>query len=418
MGRVKDLKRLMRLIVHVVTRTVRIEHAEIYLLDKEAGQYTLRAAKSNKMHNRLEEVLSKDLALIEHLKHTHQTVVFEEMEQKAQDYKDSQLKDVAHTMRILNGDLVVPSFVERDLIAVIVLGKKRSGKVYVQDDLAVFSILANQAALAIENAQFYDEMKKTHEKLFKADKMAAIGTMADGLSHQINNRFNAMEFIAGDALDTIKLKKKESLSDDMKFFVGNMEYCLDKIRDNVKRGGEIVEGLLKYTRKGNKGFEEIGLHRLIKAVLEMLQFKIKLSEMRIVKNYDETTPEIFANFTQLQEVFFNIIDNSYDAMMQRKEELKEDGYKPTLKISAEVRGENLEILIEDNGIGVKGEDKDKLFTPFFTTKASSNKGTGLGLYVIRKIIEENHHGTVEFSSEYKAGSQTRIVLQVAEEFIN
>ena len=145
----------------------------------------------------------------------------------------------------------------------------------------------------------------------------------------------------------------------------------------------------------------------------MVQFKIKLNRIDIVRNFDHAVPPVHGNFTQLQEVFFNIIDNSYDAMMERQEEFKEPGYKGRLEITAHSNGQNLEILLSDNGIGVRPQDINKLFTPFFTTKLSSKKGTGLGLYVMRKIIEENHQGKVEFTSEYKEGSRTRLVLPIA-----
>ena len=145
----------------------------------------------------------------------------------------------------------------------------------------------------------------------------------------------------------------------------------------------------------------------------MAQFKIKLNQIDIARNFNGSIAKIRGNFTQLQEVFFNMIDNSYDAMMQRKEEMREPGYRGKIEISVQEEGHNLEIVMKDNGMGVQEKDQKRLFTPFFTTKLSSKKGTGLGLYVIRKIIEENHGGKVEFTSEYRKGSQTKLLLPVA-----
>jgi len=375
----------------------------------------LKASKSTEFVPSPEVQIDRESDLISYMYRYKEPVVQEEVKQKAQDFKDNKFQNINELMEKIDAAVIVPSFIENRLIAFVVLGKKKSGEVYSQDDLVVFSILANQSALAIENAQFYEDMKKTQEQLFKAEKMATIGTMADGLSHQINNRLHAMGFIAGDALDTLRFKKKKKLSKEMQELVDDMEYSLKKIEDNVKQGGEIVEGLLKYTRKGEEGFIAVNFDSLISAAIEMVQFKIKLDQIEIVKNYDTSTYHIKGNFTQLQEVFFNIIDNSYDAMMQRKSELKEEGYKPILEITAEKRGKNMDIIMKDNGMGVKKEDIHKLFTPFFTTKLSSKKGTGLGLYVIRQIIEENHGGRVRFSSEFKQGSQTLITLPVFNE---
>lgn len=412
MGRIKDLKRLLQLIVHIVTRAVRIEHCEIYLLHEDSKKYVLKASKSNTIVPQSNYLDAKINPLIKELLTQKEPIVYEEVKQRAQDYKDRQLNEIETVLKELDASLVVPSFIENRLIAIIIMGKKRSGKLYSQDDLVVFSILANQSALAIENAIFYEDMKKTHEQLFKAEKMATIGTMADGLSHQINNRLHAMGFISGDALDSINLKRKDMVSPEAKELLDEVAHALERIQDNVKRGGEIVEGLLKYTRKGAEGFEAVNLNKLIDAAVEMAQFKIKLKDMDIIRNIDASTPMVMGNFTQLQEVFFNVIDNGYDAMMQRRDDLKEPNYRARLEISAIKKGKSLEIFFLDNGIGIKEENHGKIFTPFFTTKLSSRKGTGLGMYVIRQIVEENHQGKVSFKSEYKVGSEIKILLPV------
>lgn len=412
MGKIKDLRRLLQLIVNIVTRVVKIEHSEIFLYHEDSKNFILKASKSRSIVPEPNSIVASNSILISYLKKIKEPIVAEEIKQRNQDFNDPILKDLDQVLESLKAALVVPSFIEQRLIAVIVLGKKTSGKLYSQDDLVVFSILANQAALAIENAQFYEDMKKTHEQLFKAEKMATIGTMADGLSHQINNRLHAMGFIAGDAIDSIRLKKDNLKPEETKELLKELEDALAKIQDNVKRGGEIVGGLLKYTRKGEEGFAPVDLGQLLTASYEMAQFKIKANRIKLVREFTSDIPKIHGNFTQLQEVFFNLIDNAYDAMMQRKEELKENNYDPALRIQAIKRGKKLEICLQDNGIGVKKENMDKIFTPFFTTKLSSKKGTGLGMYVIRQIIEENHGGSVQFRSEYGVGSETVILLPI------
>jgi len=411
MGRIKDITRLVNLIVHIVSRTVRLEHALVYLFNSETNLYQLRAARAKFARFKTQEVIGNNSSIIKHLIRTRNPIVYEEIKQQTQDYGDMNLARLEADLVEVNAELVVPCFIDDRLLAVIVLGKKVSNDLYSESDLAVFSILANQAALAMENAMFYEEMKNTHAQLMKAEKMATIGTMADGLSHQINNRLHALGFIAGDALDTIKMKGEVFVSPEAKEVMVDLEHALHRIEDNVTQGGEIVRGLLKYTRKGEEGFAELDFDQLVNAAIEMTQFKIKPGEMQIVKEYGKDMPKINGNFTQLQEVFFNLIDNAYDAMMQRKNELKEKGYAPVIRISAggDNKG-NINIRFEDNGIGIKEEDKSRLFTPFFTTKLSSKKGTGLGLYVIQKLIEENHGGKVVYNSVYKQGTNVLISL--------
>ncbi len=413
MGRIKDLKRLLNLIVHVVTRTVRIEHCEIFLLNKEKDTYELKAFKSREKVFTLGTTIPLNSPIIQYLKFLKEPILAEDMEQRSENSSDRQIFNIQKTLKDLDAEIVVPSFIDQRLISLIVLGKKRSGKSYSQDDLVVFSILANQSALAIENALFYEDVKRKNEQLFKAEKMATIGTMADGLSHQINNRLHAMGFIAGDALDSLDLGKKDETAPEMLELFTELEHAFTRIQKNVSQGGEVVEGLLKWTRKTDEGFGPVHVNEIFDASLEMIKFKIKLEEVEVIRNAGEDLPPVKGNLSQLQEVFFNIIDNSYDSMMQRKNDLNEPDYKPVLNISAVHRGANLEIVVSDNGIGVKPSDVNKLFTPFFTTKISSRKGTGLGLYVIRQIIEKNHAGRVEFTSDYHKGAQTKILLPLA-----
>ena len=89
-----------------------------------------------------------------------------------------------------------------------------------------------------------------------------------------------------------------------------------------------------------------------------------------------------------------------------------ENYPGFITLTGPELGKNLEINISDNSIGVKEEHMGKLFVPFFTTKLEDKKGTGLGLYVIRQIIEENHGGKIKFTSKYEEGSNTQIILPI------
>jgi len=198
MSRIKDLKRLINLITHIVSRTVRLDYCAIYLFDQSSDNFRLGAMRKNAEIKNAQERIDTDSCLVQKLVEIKDPIVYDEIIQQGQDYKNKKLVNIKEALEKINAAVAVPSFVEDRLLGILVLGKKRSGKLFSNDDLAVFSILANQAGLAIENAQFYEDMKNTHAQLIKAEKMATIGTMADGLSHQINNRLHALGFIAGD----------------------------------------------------------------------------------------------------------------------------------------------------------------------------------------------------------------------------
>lgn len=412
MIRIRDLRKLLKLIVHIVSRTVRLNFASIYLLDKENSHYKLEAMRSLKAQwSGVLPQIEITTPLAKYLSGRKKSLVFEELKRQLQDNFSLESAELKNQMVLLNASVVVPSFIGDKLLGFMVLGDKLSGKIYSEDDLRVFTVLANQAALAIENARFFEDAKEMQEQISQAEKMATIGTMADGLSHQINNRFYALSLIAGDTLDTVKLTDTTSYASEQRELLSQIKYALERIQSNVVQGGEIVKGMLKYTRKGEEGFQAVRLDDIINSTLEMVQYKIKLSELDIIRDYPKDAPAINGNLTQLQEVFFNLIDNAYDAMMERKDILKEAGYRGRIRIFAESSGNGyLKINVEDNGIGAKTEDLKKMFTPFFTTKVSSHKGTGLGLYVIKKIITSNHNGKISFESAYKQG--TKFILEL------
>lgn len=411
MNRIRDLQKLLNLIVHVVTRTVHLKNGAVYLFDENKNSYILQAAR-DQGKAKLGMTIPAKSSLIQKLLVDKEALVYEEIKQRLQDYQDSSLAEVEAQMKQIDAAVVVPSFAGEGLVGFIVLGEKLSGKLYSQDDLVVFGVLANQAALAIENARFYEDVKKTQEQLFQAEKMATIGTMANGLSHQISNRLQALGFIAGDTLDTLKMAWDKPYPQDIKDLLETIKHALERVQDNVKQGGEVVKGMLKYSRPGEAGFEPIKLDDLITASLEMAQYKVKLSYLDIIREFSKDLPPIRGNFTQLQEVFFNLIDNAYDATVQCKEELQEPDYKGKITISASVQESTLQIRFKDNGIGVKREDFSKIFTPFFTTKTSSKKGTGLGLYVIQKIIA-SHNGEIHIESRYREGTMFIIELPLS-----
>ena len=412
MGRIRDLKRLLNLIVFILARVVRLDHAMIYFIDRDTGIFHLAASRRMRQGGLLKPHLEPLCPVVQYLSTVSLPLVRDEVTQRARQEKDAGFAAIDAAMEDMGAEVVFPVFIRMNIIAIVVMGKKSNGRNYTEDDLNVFSILSNQTSLAIENAQSYEDMKKTQEQLFRAEKMATIGTMADGLSHQINNRLHAMGFIASDMMDTLKLRRLSFVTDDLRTFADEFEYSLSRIQENVTRGGEIVQGLMRYTRKGEEGFAGHNIDEIIRSAYEMAQFKIRSPEFRLVKAFDPAAiPCVRGNFTQLQEVFFNLIDNAYDATVQRKAEMKEEGYAGLLTVSVKEADGLLEIIFSDNGIGVKAMDTGKLFTPFFTTKATSKKGTGLGLYVIRKIIEDNHGGKVEMNSVY--GQGTHMILHLA-----
>jgi len=308
MTRIHDLKRLLKLIAHIVTRKVGISFTAIYLYDEREGVYSLQVSHDRGRHPI--QMVSSNQEIIRWFQTKGLPLVREEIERFAIESKEKIFRQIGVEMKLLEAELIIPSFLDKKLIGFIVLGEKLSGAMYTSDDISVFQVLASQAALAIENAQFYSEAKEMQAQISQAEKMATVGTMADGLSHQINNRFYALSLIAGDTIDTIKLTDASKCSPEVQAMLKDINAALERIQVNVMQGGEVVKGILRYTRKGDEGLVPLTLDQIIDGTLDMIQFKVKLNDFDIIRDYSKDLPKIKGNLVQMQEVSLILLDNA------------------------------------------------------------------------------------------------------------
>jgi len=123
---------------------------------------------------------------------------------------------------------------------------------------------------------------------------------------------------------------------------------------------------------------------------------------------------IYGVKSQVMESIYNILDNCYEAIKEKMDyHLSEDekkSFKPLIKLKLTHNEKFSHIEISDNGTGIKEENRQKIFAPFFTTKPSTKSGAGVGMYVVKRIIEENHKGKISFESKYMEGIKFFIKL--------
>ena len=425
---IKDLNRLLTLIVHILTKTIRITHARIFLSDSEGKQFICKAARGD--HRKQgSDVVSETAALIQHIRETKEPLILEEI--RAQGDTSLKLSDeVIREMEKLDAAVVVPSFVQDRLLGFVVLGDKKSKRLYTESDLDTLATLANQAALAIENCIFLSDFELQQVHFFQTAKMADLGTMASGISHQVNNRFNTIgagaEFTSMIDLKTLRKLMEEDNYSKLKPVIESLEDTMKKIRDDSMKGGEIATNLLRFSKKSD-GFQSVDLDKAMQTCIRLWGCKRDLSLIDFENNVSQDLPKIRGNFSQVEEVLFNLLDNAYDATLMKKEawelgkRAKPEGeWKGKVSVSAKpVQREDksyIEITIQDNGIGMDATARQHIFLPFFTTKGA-NKGTGLGLYVMKRIVEA-HEGEIQVDSEDGAGTTFRVLFHQAKETEN
>lgn len=421
MVKIRDLKRLLRLVAYLLTRSMKLAHAEIFLWDQKATQYVLPAYRLKGGKEQPAAVLPLQDPLI-HWLQTHRTVVVSEELGARSDGVARQ--ETLQRLRQLHAAVIVPSFINERLIGFVVLSGKRNGRMFSQDDLNVLQTLASQAALAIENARFFGELQSTQAQLFQSEKMAALGHMGAGLSHQLHNRFMALLKNSGVLLhiELPKMLAQPNWTPDQRQQLQKFVDNLQGIEREAGRGAEIVNKLIKYARLSPDN-QLVDLHEVIKEAIGMLQFTAKLDTVDLVYDLPESVPKIRGNFTYLQDVFFNLTDNAYQAIDEKQRKMaarvlpEQRDYKGVIAITARhLEAERkVKITVHDNGVGMSKEELAQLFIPFFTTKSSSGHGTGMGLFIIKKMIEEAHRGTIEVASTYGIGTSFIVHLPAAKE---
>ncbi len=219
-------------------------------------------------------------------------------------------------------------------------------------------------------------------------RMAAIGQVAAGIAHEINNPLAVMTAKAFQ----IRRRLGEGASEDDL-------HDLDKIEKTGFRIARIIKGLKSLSRDGERDpFEQVTLQEVLKDVLVMFEEKMKKNRIELITEYP-TGLRFHARSTQIAQVLLNLIGNSYDA-------IKED---PDPWIRLEARADDLfvEITITDSGNGIPKELQEKLMTPFFTTKAAG-QGTGLGLSISKRIISD-HEGELRYNPAHR---NTQFVIRL------
>ena len=230
-----------------------------------------------------------------------------------------------------------------------------------------------------------DELER---RLVQADKLSSIGLLAAGVAHEVNTPLAVISTYA-------QMLAKQISEDEQK------SKLLDKIAKQTFRASEIVNSLLSFSRTSPTEFVEVDVSKILSETLNLVEHQLKKSSIEVKLEAPAALPPVKGNAGKLQQVFLNLFLNARDAM----------DAGGTLTIRAFTDGRFARIDVADTGQGISPEHLERIYDPFFTTKAA-RKGTGLGLSVTYGIVRE-HGGTIEVDSRLGAGSRFRVELPLA-----
>jgi C4-dicarboxylate-specific signal transduction histidine kinase len=282
-------------------------------------------------------------------------------------------------------------------------------------------VLTYNEELAAKNAELrryttqLEELAATRAKqLLHADRMATIGMLTSGVAHEVNN---PTTFISGNAqtirqfwqdVEPVVRRALPSSSGDelrkLEFVLEELPRALDGIQGGVKRIASIVRGLKTYSRQAKVEKQPCYLDQVIQSAMNLCTFDLNKRQVQVRFDIAASLPPVHGDSQQLEQVLINLAMNAAQAMEDRPER--------RLEIHAVQLGKSVRVSIDDTGPGVPANLRERIWQPFFTTKAAG-EGTGLGLSICRDIVKE-HDGELSLEPAPAGGARFVISLPALE----
>ncbi|MDD5730074.1 MAG: ATP-binding protein [Candidatus Omnitrophica bacterium] len=390
MTQIRDLDKLLKLIVLKVADTVKVDFAAIYMKDESSNMLKLKDYYPKRARSRFKDKLSYDGELTKKFYVHKKPLTAEEL----------QLKNY-EADNINSSDLFIPCFFENELLGFMLLGPKPNKQMYTLDDIVVFETLSYAFSLAVENCRFWQEVEDRQRKA----RLQEMDAYSYSLAHEIDN---PVQVILGES----ELLKKEFLKDlDDEKKRKEAAESFDFIIEAAERIAGMVKAIRDFGQKTTGKLVPVKVQDIIEGFSKLYLPKLKENGIALEKNVDKAVLSVYLKCEkpQLLQVLVIFANNAIHAMKYAAEK------KVTL--GARLSKDSVLISFFDTGCGIDKELIPIIFTPFTTTKASS-EGTGMGLYNAKKIIEA-HKGEIWVESEGKnKGAAFFIKLPLAPDLID
>jgi len=292
----------------------------------------------------------------------------------------------------------------------LLLGEKHTVNLYTTEETEVLIMLANNVALAFDNADAYTKLQEfsasleqlVNERtraLIQSESLAAVGRLAAGVAHELNNPLASVMSTIEYQID--HLTDNEQMREDL-------EFSLQELR----RAADIVKSLLDASRQKEETKELIDLHIPIEDALKVLYNQYKNRKITVIRKFDAERSFVRGNTSRLCQVFINLIKNAIDAIGEKEGHITIETANKELPLGNNYSGVNsgdvIVCKIIDDGEGINEKNIHNIFKPFFTTK-SQGKGIGLGLFIVHEIVKD-HKGSITADSNPGRGTVFTLIF--------
>ncbi len=241
-----------------------------------------------------------------------------------------------------------------------------------------------------------EELSEIQNELIHVERIASLGKLSSSVAHEINNPLSGV-------LTYTKLVHKQlarlPVEEEAK---QSMLRYLEVIETETKRCGDIVKGLLEFSRKDQKNYEHRHLHKIMHDTYNLMAHQMKMAEINFYTDFAAADDLIYCNENQVKQACVAILVNAQEAVTENGE---------VVMRTSNPDGDHVRIDITDNGVGIAREDVSKIFQPFFSAKQKAS-GIGLGLAIVHGIVQ-SHKGRVEVDSELGKYTTLSIILPLA-----